>query len=96
MKSSVLRRITGIFRLLSSSVRLRIIVLLSKRRMTVKEIAKRLRRRSQNISQHLRYLKIRGIVGYRKKENKHFYYLRKRKLLNVITTVKNIFTRKTK
>jgi len=86
-------RISGIFKILSSAVRLRILHFISEHPRTVKQIRIELRMSSQNISQHLRYLRARGIVGYKIKENKHIYFLKKKRLLEVIKLVKSIFTR---
>jgi len=86
-------RISGIFRVLSSVVRIRIIRLLE-REKTVSDIAEVLNRPSQSISQHLRILRVRGIVGYKRRGNRHLYFLRKRKILRVVRIVENLFTRK--
>lgn len=91
MKNSDLR-IAGIFKVLSFYTRLRIVRILEKEK-SVKEISEILNRSSQNISQHLRFLRARGIVGYKRKRNKHIYFLRKKEIVKAINIIEKIFKR---
>lgn len=73
---SVLKSIAELFRLLSHSDRIRLIGLLFNEEMDVGSLAKTSRISHSSVSQHLKLMKMQGIVSERRAANHVFYSLK--------------------
>ena len=75
---------------IASSKRLMIIDLLAGREMNVSEIARALDVRPSNISQHLRVLRLRNIVKFRKEGQTVYYSLTNPKIAKICSEIRSI------
>lgn len=87
------RRLSTFFRALGSEWRLYIIELLSKKSMTVKEMAEELEHPQSFVSRHLQQLNLIGILKYKTEGQFHRYSLNKDKLRNILKYAHDDFFR---
>ena len=94
MNKAVLSRAERIARTLSSIAhpsRLLIICMLLKKEMFVNELMEKLGTTKGNISQHLRVLTDRGLIGKRRDANRIFYSIKDPRLADLIARIKKLY-----
>jgi len=87
------RRLGAFFRALGNESRLYIIELLTKKPMTVKELAEALDHSQSFISRHLQPLNLIGILKYEIDGQLHRYSLNKEKLRSILSDATDAFFR---
>jgi DNA-binding transcriptional ArsR family regulator len=83
-------RETEIFKALSDPVRLEIIETIAKHRGCVKAIGEKIGKRQPNISQHLRVLRLAGVVVTKREGKRVCYSLPDRRVLEVIKLARKV------
>ena len=83
--------ISQVLSCIAHPIRLLIICMLLERSMFVKELTDALGTTKGNISQHLRVLVDRGLLGKRRDGNRSFYTIRDPHLASLITTVRELY-----
>jgi DNA-binding transcriptional ArsR family regulator len=94
MNDAMLSKADEIAKMLSCiahPLRLLIICMLLKRAMFVNELTEELGTTKGNISQHLRVLVDRGLIGKRRDGNRVFYRIRDTNLADLIARIKKLY-----
>jgi len=86
-------QIAEILKALSHPSRIKILQVLEKGEMCVGELEGLIKIKQSNLSQHLRILKDRRILECERRGMEVCYWIRDRKVLDVIKSAKNFFTR---
>lgn len=86
-------QIAEILKALSHPSRIKILQVLEKGEMCVGELEGLIKIKQSNLSQHLRILKDRRILECERRGMEVCYWIRDRKVLDVIKCAKNFFTR---
>jgi ArsR family transcriptional regulator len=76
---------------MSHPLRIKILCMLSSGEMMVQELVDAVGTTQSNVSQHLRILKIGGIVGARKEATRTYYRIEDRRIVRMITLMRDIF-----
>lgn len=87
------KRTVSIFKALGSPTRYNIIILLSNGEYASGKIALILGKTATTISKHLKILRDLDIVCFRTQDNKVFYKLKKKNVLDLIRYTENLFSR---
>ena len=87
-------RTVALFQCLSNPVRYQILKALDDGECIVSELAKKIHRKSQNVSQHLRILRQFNLVRFRTENKKVFYRLKRREVLRLLEKAEDFEMRK--
>lgn len=85
-----LRRSVRIFKMLANPIRLRIIMLLCEREMSVYQLLTLLKIRKSNLSQHLRLLRYLEILRSRRKGKQMLYHIKDERIIKICDVVQKI------
>jgi DNA-binding transcriptional ArsR family regulator len=91
MKDEDVENIAGLLKTMAHPIRLKILCLLLDNEMTVGELREEVKTTSANVSQHLTKLRNYNIVSYRKDANFIYNTIADGRMLELITTMKNLF-----
>ncbi len=79
-----------IFKALADPVRIRLIESIAKRKGCVKILGQELKKRQPNVSQHLRILRMAGIVKPKRNGKEVFYCLQDKRVLRLIEAARRL------
>ena len=95
MRNSVLFKkansLSKILQSLSSPTRLIITCMLIDGEKNVTEILEKIGTTKGNISQHLKILSLNGILENRREGNKIFYYIKDKRIINIVSNLKKLY-----
>ncbi len=83
--------ISKILSSLSTPTRLMITCMLINGEKNVSEILEKIGTTKGNISQHLKILTLNGILESRRDGNKMFYYLKDKRIIKIVSTLKELY-----
>jgi len=76
---------------MSHPLRLKILCVLGDQRFSVQDIVKQVGTSQSNISQHLAILREKDILGYDKQANRVYYFIDDKRMLQLISMMREIF-----
>lgn len=83
--------VAALLKTMAHPIRLKILCLLQEREMTVGEIRDEVKTTNANVSQHLSILRNKGIINCRKDANFIFNNISDQRVVDLITTMRNLF-----
>ena len=87
------KRTLELFKMISNHTRFMIIIILGKKDHNVSQLKDMLGKDITTVSRHLRLLRELDIVSFRTVENKVFYHLKKKGIINIIKDAKELVRR---
>ena len=84
-------KVAGMLKTMAHPIRLKILCLLQDREMTVGEIREEVKTTNANVSQHLTILRNKDIISFRKDANYIFNKIADPRIIELMSTMKNLF-----
>ncbi len=91
MKDEDVEHVAALLKTMSHPIRMRILCLLQDKEMTVGDLREEVKTTNANVSQHLTILRSKNITSYRKEANYIYNKISDPRILELITTMKDLF-----
>ena len=91
MKDEDVENVAGLLKTMAHPIRLKILCLLLEKEMTVGELREEVKTTSANVSQHLTKLRHKDIISYRKEANFIYNMIGDDRMVELLSTMKNLF-----
>ncbi len=91
MKDEDVEHVAALLKTMSHPIRMRILCLLQDRELTVGDLRAEVKTSNANVSQHLTILRNKQIIASRKEANYIYNRIADERILELISTMKNLF-----
>lgn len=91
MKDEDVEHVAALLKTMAHPIRMRILCLLQDKEMTVGELREEVKTTNANVSQHLTILRNKQIIGYRKEANFIYNRISDPRIVELISTMKDLF-----
>lgn len=91
METKDIENVASLLKTMAHPIRLKILCLLLEHEMTVGELREEVKTTNANVSQHLTILRNKDIISFRKEANFIYNMISDKRMLELISTMKNLF-----